>query len=81
LSLSIIIRPRQDSGFIFSSHEIIPVVNIEQVVLNRIERNDEETYQPWDLTKTVLIEWPSKDGNAAISLGVEREYANLQKKI
>jgi hypothetical protein len=81
LALSIIIRPRQNNGFIFSSQEIIPVVNIEQVVLNRIERNEEEIYQPWDLNKTVLIEWPSKDGNPSVSLGVEREYANLQRKI
>jgi len=74
-ALAIILRPRENNGFIYAVSELIQFYNFEQIVLNRNERNNQEL-RPWDLNKTILIEWPTQNQGNKISLGIEEDYTS-----
>jgi len=73
--LIVILKPRENNGFIYNFSELIPFYNFEQIVLNRLDRNNVAPVRHWDLSKTVLIEWPTQK-RSKISIGIEEDYTN-----
>lgn len=68
--------------FFTSMEQLLPFITAQQFADNRDDGEGEDALRPWDLTKTLVIEWPApreKTNTLNVSIGYDAAYHEQQK--
>jgi hypothetical protein len=72
-----------EGTFFTSTEQLGPFMSVQQFAENHNVEEVDEATRPWDLSKTLLVEWPSEllHNKAELSVAYEVNYFEQQKDV
>lgn len=59
----------------------MPFVAVQHYAENHDDGEGEESLRPWDLSKTLIVEWPTEEGSSSLSVAYEASYHEQQESL